>query len=127
MRINYLLVSFVIFITACVTNNPNSGPLVKSFSDIGKDHRLLPIVRTAPMYPSSASRQRITGYVILKFSIDTNGGVENIEVIESVPSKVFDGAAKKAVEKWKYAPLLEDGKPIYLTDVKTKLAFNIEE
>lgn len=63
-----------------------------------------PIVSVSPIYPAQAKKYGIEGWVVLEFGITAHGTVENIRVIESHPSDVFDDAAKKAVAKWRYMP-----------------------
>lgn len=63
-----------------------------------------PIVSVQPTYPEQAKKDGIEGWVVLEFGVTANGTVENIRVVESHPSDVFDAAAKKAVAKWRYMP-----------------------
>ncbi|CUS48017.1 MAG: TonB receptor energy transduction system periplasmic component TonB2 [Idiomarinaceae bacterium HL-53] len=64
-----------------------------------------PIVRVAPLYPARAVRNRIEGYVDLRFRIDKAGQPKDIEVVESSPAGVVDRAVIRAVEQWRYEPI----------------------
>lgn len=70
-----------------------------------------PIVRMEPKYPAEAARDGIEGWVKLLFSIDVLGQVQNIEVIESEPKRIFDREATRALSKWKYKAQIVAGVP----------------
>ncbi|NWF75051.1 MAG: energy transducer TonB [Nitrospirae bacterium] len=63
-----------------------------------------------PEYPSEAKKQGLTGVVMLKVIIDTNGNVIKVEVLRG--EEPFKSAAVKAVKKWKYTPAYYNNKPI---------------
>jgi protein TonB len=52
------------------------------------------------------------GYVVLQYTVAENGRVTDVEVVESSPTGVFDGAAQAAVRKWIYEPRKENGVPV---------------
>ncbi|MBT8086841.1 MAG: TonB family protein [Gammaproteobacteria bacterium] len=66
----------------------------------------------APKYPRSAQRRNLSGWVDIAFTVDTNGMVKDIEIRESAPDATFDNAAMRAVEKWEFEPVLENGAAI---------------
>jgi TonB family protein len=57
-----------------------------------------------PTYPVEAQRNRIQGVVILELMLGTDGGVESVKVVRSVPE--LDAAAVDAVKQWTYTPTL---------------------
>lgn len=63
-----------------------------------------PIVQVSPSYPAEAAAKGVEGEVTMRFNIDTEGKVNDIEVIESRPAGVFDEAAIAALKKWRYHP-----------------------
>ncbi len=77
---------------------------------IGRDGDATPIVRIEPKYPIQAARDGKEGYVILSFTINEVGGVEEVKVLEAKPKRIFDKEAKRALRKWKYKPKVVDGK-----------------
>lgn len=91
-----------------------------------KMDKLQPLVRIAPRYPVQAARDGIEGFVIVAFDINEVGAVENVQVVDSRPLRVFDREAKKAVSKWKYKPLIEDGVPVRTRGVMTQLDFTLQ-
>src|SRR3989442_947343 len=68
------------------------------------------IFKKQPEYPEMARRARIEGRVILEAIINSNGDVENVKVLRSIP--LLDNAAITAVKQWKYKPALQHGRPV---------------
>ncbi len=66
----------------------------------------------APKYPRSAQRRGISGWVELLFTVTTDGTVKDVVVHASEPRDLFDNAATRAVEKWEFEPVLENGAAI---------------
>src|SRR5262245_9047915 len=63
-----------------------------------------------PEYPAEAQEKGQHGIVILELLIDTQGKVENIRVIRSIPP--FDEPAVAAAKQWEYEVTRVDGKPV---------------
>ncbi len=73
----------------------------------------LKAVRTVPPeYPQSALQRGISGSVLLSYTVDVNGATKNIQVVQSIPSGVFDHAALGAVKHWRYAPMVVNGSAV---------------
>lgn len=64
----------------------------------------------APKYPRAAERRNLSGWVDVMFTVAVDGSVSNIEVLKSEPGDIFVGAATKAVEKWEFEAVTENGK-----------------
>jgi len=71
---------------------------------------VVPLVRIAPQYPRRAAMKGTEGWVKLEFTILEDGTVTDVDVIDADPKRVFDTAAKKAILRWKFKPLIVDGK-----------------
>jgi protein TonB len=65
--------------------------------------------RVEPEYPDIAVRAQIEGTVILEATVDDTGVVKDARVLRS--RGVLDAAAVRAVEQWRYEPLLFNGQP----------------
>ena len=104
----------------------SSGPAVGGRGGVVLDSDVTPLVRIEPQYPRKAAMQGIEGWVLLKFDISPAGTVDNIEILGSKPSRIFDRAAVRALRKWKYRPKMEDGKPVEQKNLKIKLDFTLE-
>ncbi|MEW6984272.1 TonB family protein [Colwelliaceae bacterium 6471] len=78
------------------------------------------LTHVEPIWPKKAIDAKITGSVTMSFSINTDGSVDNIKIIESTPSGMFEQASITALSQWQYAEL-----DTPLTDVKTKFDFTL--
>lgn len=88
---------------------------------------VLPLVRVAPQYPGRAMSRGIEGWVQLRFSISQTGTPYNVVVVANEPSGIFDSAAIRAVEKWKYKPRVVNGQPTERHGIEVVISFNLEE
>jgi TonB family protein len=78
----------------------------------------------APDYPESALTQRISGSVVVEYTVDTHGETRDIHVVEASPPGVFDQAAMNAVKHWRYAPVVVNGSAVDVP-VKTRVRFEL--
>ncbi len=90
------------------------------------DSDIVPLVRPLHRYPSRAQARGIEGWVHLRFDVTPEGTTSNIVVLDSDPAKTFDRAAKRAVEKYKYKPRVENGVPVPRPGVELVLSFEME-
>ena len=63
------------------------------------------IKKVPPEFPEEAVRKKVTeGVIKAKLTIDAQGNVSNVEVIDAQPAKakVFGPAAIDALSKWKF-------------------------
>ena len=68
------------------------------------------LVHIDPVYPAIATAARVEGLVILEATINSEGNVENLRVLRSIP--LLDAAAVEAVKRWKYEPTVIAGTPV---------------
>lgn len=66
----------------------------------------------APQYPFNASRNQISGYAVVEFTVAADGSVQDTHIVESSPPHVFDRAAIEAVIRSKFEPAMKDGQPV---------------
>ena len=98
---------------------------------IAEPEKIIPakiISRSPPDYPKRAASRDIEGWVQVRFSIDVKGEPFNVEVLEAEPKGVFDKAAIKSIEKWRFSPARSEttGLPVASTNVSTKLNFQLQ-
>ena len=63
----------------------------------------------APKYPRAAQRRNLSGWVDVVFVVATDGSVKDISIRNSEPGDTFVNAATKAVERWEFEPVVENG------------------
>jgi TonB family protein len=78
----------------------------------------------SPEYPANALNHRISGSVLLTYTVDTSGTTRDVHVIEATPPGVFDDAAVSAVRRWRYAPVVVNGTPLEVP-VRTRVRFEL--
>ncbi len=105
---------------------PSAPPASAAQSAPSNDAEVIPLNEVLPVYPDSARRRGIEGYVKLAFTITPDGKVENVRVVESSPENVFDREARKAAVRWRFSPRTEDGRSVAREAVKT-LQFRLEK
>lgn len=92
----------------------------------------LPIYKPAPRYPRTALARGIEGYVVVQFTITKNGSVRDPSVVggfdqAGAPTEVFDRAALRAVERFKYRPPVVDGETVEQQGVRNRITFKLAE
>lgn len=65
-----------------------------------------------PVYPESARKRGVEGWVELAFTVMPNGNVEDVEVRNASPADVFDDAATRAIRQWRFEPVERNGEKI---------------
>ncbi len=91
------------------------------------DGEYLPIVKVAPIYPRRAQTRGIEGWVLLSFTVTETGSVIDPVVIDAEPQGIFDRAAMKAVERFKYKPRVVNGKAMAVHNVEHLITFELED
>ena len=104
----------------------NLGRQTIEFGGSGSiDGEFLPIVKVEPRYPRRALSRGIEAWVIVEFTVTTSGAVRNVVVAEAQPQNIFDQAAIKAAQKFKYKPRVLDGVAVEVAGVQNKITFAI--
>jgi protein TonB len=89
------------------------------------DQPLAPLVRIPPIYPARAKRQGIEGWVRVKFLVRGSGEVARVEILESVPEKLFDNSVRRCVSGWRFKPGTVEGEPVDVW-AETVIRFKLE-
>jgi TonB family protein len=86
---------------------------------------LVNVTTVPPRYPRRAMDRDISGWVIIEFTVTTEGTTGDIEVRQSEPERVFNKAAIEAVEQWVFQPVIYRGRAINQR-AAARLSFAIE-
>ncbi|MFZ5844348.1 MAG: TonB family protein [Pseudomonadota bacterium] len=89
-------------------------------TDNGPLGGLVPISQLQPQYPRAEAAKGIEGWVSLRFEVRQDGTVGNVRVLNGSPRGVFDQAAVKAVQRWRYRPT-EQGPVVQTVTLDFKL------
>ena len=76
------------------------------------------VTHVEPIYPKEAFSNKLIGSVTMSFTVNLDGSIGDIVVLESMPKGVFEKASITALSQWNYATV---AKPIQ--NVKTKFDF----
>ncbi|WP_336193178.1 TonB family protein [Providencia stuartii] len=74
--------------------------------------------KQAPAYPERARRLGKDGYVKVRYDIDEDGRVTNIEFVEASPKGLFERDVKRAMNRWAFEKLPAKG---YVTEIYFKI------
>ena len=108
-------ISFAATLVLCST--------VSAASEVGTPP-LMRLTHDAPVYPAMARRHGIQGLVLLEVSVNRNGNVTEVKVLDS-PSPLLSDSAVKAVMEWKFQPML-DLQEGSLTKTRIPLRFEVQ-
>jgi periplasmic protein TonB len=68
------------------------------------------IHKVSPVYPELAIRAHVSGTVLLEATIDEEGNVADLKILDGPP--LLRDAAYDAVKQWKYLPTMVGGEPV---------------
>jgi protein TonB len=74
-----------------------------------------------PVYPKEALDKGLRGEVRVRITVDTEGRVKQVDVMESNPPGVFDSAAIAAVQRWRFKPIKAGGQAVEASAVTTMI------
>ena len=77
------------------------------------NHKPRPVAgNPKPHYPLLARNQGIEGRVVINVLVSAQGTVKTISVGQSSGSRLLDNAALQTVKKWRFHPVLHNGKAV---------------
>lgn len=107
----------------------NGPPPVHEYSGTGllvTDGPLVVLVRAHPVYPATALRAELEGWVIVAFDVLADGSVADVRVIDSSDPR-FEDAARDAARKFRFKPRVVDGIPQVTAGVQNIFRFQMEK
>jgi periplasmic protein TonB len=93
-------------------------------SEVDEPPRVLRSVQ--PRYPFEAKQKGITGKVVLKFVVDSNGVAREPQIVSAEPKGIFEESAIEAIAKFKFKPAKKGGKAVDCI-VRQPLSFSLNE
>ena len=90
------------------------------------DGPVVAMMHVQPEYPPSAITRGIEGHVVVAFDVSADGLVHNIRIVGS-SHPVFERAALKAAERFRYKPAVVDGVARQSTGLRYRFTFRLEE
>ena len=83
-----------------------------------------PVSTGAFRYPPSAKKNGVKGYVVLSVLVGIDGSVNQVQVLESNPSGVFDAAALQGIQAWRFEPAKYQGDTVKVW-AKQRIRFDL--
>ena len=80
-----------------------------------------------PRYPARAAARGIEGWVQVKFTIMADGTVDpfSIEITDADPWGMFNSAAIRAIERFRYEPRVVDGVAVEMSNFQHVVRFEL--
>lgn len=83
-----------------------------------------PLFATQAAYPQAAVEKKLSGEVVLGFTVDENGFVADASVTQSTDA-VFDSAALDMIQQYRYAPRFEGGIAVATGNLQFTASFDL--
>jgi protein TonB len=100
------------------------GDFVYGLDDV--DRGPVRVVYVRPLFPPSARRLGLSGWVQLEFVVTARGNVEAVTVAASEGGKRFEEPARRAVAQWVFRPARLAGRPVPVR-CTVRIRFRLEE
>ncbi len=97
----------------------------QSYKSVPIDKDPVPLVRIPPVFPTRFLQGDVSGYCRVRFDISPEGLPLNVETTVCT-DKQLRSATVKSVQKWKYAPQIENGLPVTRTGLNTTIRFDLQ-
>ena len=92
---------------------PPAPPSIVQGGDLGAQM----VAGKPPRYPIESRRKREQGTVLLTLTLGLDGAVETVAVSQSSGFARLDEAARDAVKRWRWKPMIRDGQPVRVRGV----------
>ncbi len=86
----------------------------------------LPIAQVAPQYPRNALTKGIEGWVLVEFTIGTEGQVKDPRIVKAQPEGIFDEAALSAVRRFRFRPRTIGNTAVEVSGVQNRIKFRLQ-
>lgn len=114
-----------------ITDLPVQMDMNVDVSGIGagiSEGEFLPIVKVAPVYPSSAANRGIEGQCMVEYTVTVTGATKNIRVVDGECSYAgFRKPSIAAAERFKYKPRIINGEAVEVERVRNMFIFTLQK
>ncbi|MFH1034373.1 MAG: energy transducer TonB [Pseudomonadota bacterium] len=84
-----------------------------------------PLRTPKPPYPSMARRQGVQGQVKVRLSVDAQGRVSEVVIVEALPPGYFEDTVREALAEWRFVPADDHGRRV-ASQVTTTVKFELD-
>ncbi len=92
--------------------NMSGTPFIGVNAPSAGEGEAIPLVRIPPRYPMAAKRRKLSGKVVVEFTINEQGLVEHPVIVSAKPPRIFDNVVLQAILRWKFKPKIINGKAV---------------
>ncbi len=118
-------VAFSVLLSACTATSTATSNTAQNHATIFDRAFDDDVVFVNPDYPAKAAQQGIEGFVKLSFDVNELGKPQNIKVLQSYPTGIFDQHAVKALSNWQYKTKMVNGVAVKNTGLSVQLDFDM--
>ena len=97
----------------------------REFHELGCGSDYAPKTQVNPVYPQRAAARGIEGYIVMGFTIGSDGAVRDVTVVDQNPGNTFVRSATRAVESLEFPPCVVNGKVTEQAAVSIKYHFKL--
>jgi len=97
-----------------------------SSNPIIPDKEAQPLVRIPPTFPTRFLQGNHSGYCEMRFNVSAEGKPYDVAATNCTHN-MLEGASKKAVLKWSYAPKIQNGGAVARQGVQTRIRFDLSD
>ena len=87
------------------------------------DRDAQPLVRIPPQMPPRAEK---SGHCKVRFNVSPEGQPFDVQATYCT-ERMFESPSIRSVQKWKYNPKIQDGRPVGRTGVESKITFRLTD
>ena len=85
-----------------------------------------PLVRIPPTFPSRFLQGDVSGYCRVRFDVNPKGQPFNVTATICT-SNQLKSPTVRSVQKWKYAPKIQNGRPVSRSGLETTIRFDLKD
>jgi|SRR5450631_4215494 TonB family protein len=83
----------------------------------------VPVKKPDPMYPKSASENKLTGDTIVAMTVQTDGSVSDIQLVGRA-ARSMDDATLQTLKSWRFKPAMCGAEPV-VSDIEVVVSFRL--